>query len=328
MPGIDKKSADRLFEDVTAWLIQELETGNAPWEQPWSSRKIRIGGRAWPMINWSSNIRSPTSYYSIFNHFFLCHQMDARKADFRSNFWITPAALESLGIEPDEPPYFIVSLFQRRYGGSGYAERDLYHVEDVKGCEKALGFSFADQEKHVVVYKEARDALDVLKQFRGLQIHDGKGYAAFDPVTEVILMPGKDQFIANASNPEEGEGHYWATLWHEAIHWTGHYSRLDRTLSFGRNSRDYALEELVAETGSAFLCAWFGITARLQHAGYMAEWLSELKEERGSALRTAFEAGQTAARWIIQNSRRPRIKRNSGKMIGGQENEDFPDLFR
>lgn len=43
---------------------------------------------------------------------------------------------------------------------------------------------------------------------------------------------------------------YYATAAHELCHWTQHPSRLDRDLG----GTGYAMEELVAEIGTAFLC--------------------------------------------------------------------------
>jgi antirestriction protein ArdC len=59
---------------------------------------------------------------------------------------------------------------------------------------------------------------------------------------------------------------------HEACHWTRHSSRLAR--DFGRKQwggEGYAKEELVAELGSAFLCADLGITPDVRdgHADYL-----------------------------------------------------------
>ena len=48
---------------------------------------------------------------------------------------------------------------------------------------------------------------------------------------------------------------FYGTLGHEAVHWSGHRTRLNRDLSSRFGSHAYAAEELVAELGSAFLCA-------------------------------------------------------------------------
>ncbi len=59
----------------------------------------------------------------------------------------------------------------------------------------------------------------------------------------------------------------------EMTHWTRHESRLDRDLGRKRFAdAGYAMEELVAEIGAAFLCADLGITpeTRDDHAAYIA----------------------------------------------------------
>ncbi|RAT58151.1 hypothetical protein AU501_15815 [Lonsdalea populi] len=45
-------------------------------------------------------------------------------------------------------------------------------------------------------------------------------------------------------------------------------------------SADYAEEELVAELGSAFLMADFGIVGEVQHESYIASWLQALKNDK------------------------------------------------
>ena len=49
---------------------------------------------------------------------------------------------------------------------------------------------------------------------------------------------------------------YYATLEHEFTHWTKHASRLERDFGARKwGDEGYAIEELVAELGAAFLCA-------------------------------------------------------------------------
>jgi antirestriction protein ArdC len=58
----------------------------------------------------------------------------------------------------------------------------------------------------------------------------------------------------------------------------------------------YAREELVAELGSAFLCADLGITPELRddHAAYIATWLKVLKDDK----RFVFSAAGHAQRAV------------------------------
>ena len=93
---------------------------------------------------------------------------------------------------------------------------------------------------------------------------------------------------------------YYATLAHEMTHWTRHPSRLDR--DFGRKrfgDEGYAMEELVAELGSAFLSADLELTpeVREDHAAYIASWIKVLKDDK-RAIFTAASHAQRAADFL------------------------------
>jgi len=90
---------------------------------------------------------------------------------------------------------------------------------------------------------------------------------------------------------------YYATLAHESTHWTRHPSRLSR--EFGRKrwgDEGYAMEELVAELGSAFLSADLDLTptVRDDHASYIANWIEVLQNDK----RAIFTAASHAQRAV------------------------------
>jgi antirestriction protein ArdC len=112
------------------------------------------------------------------------------------------------------------------------------------------------------------------------------------PSQDRIQMPPFEFF----RDPES----YYATLLHETVHWTKHPKRLDR--EFGRKrwgDEGYAMEELVAEIGAAFLSADLGITPdiREDHASYIASWLKVLKNDK-RAIFTASGHAQRAASFL------------------------------
>jgi antirestriction protein ArdC len=77
-------------------------------------------------------------------------------------------------------------------------------------------------------------------------------------------------------------------------HWTRHASRLDRDLGRKRFAdAGYAMEELVAEIGAAFLCADLGITpeTRDDHAAYIESWLGSVS----SSLFAAFVSNDSVS---------------------------------
>jgi antirestriction protein ArdC len=97
-----------------------------------------------------------------------------------------------------------------------------------------------------------------------------------------IQMPPIEAFTDSAS--------FYSTLGHECVHWSRHPSRLQR--DFGRKTwgdEGYAREELVAELGSAFLCADLELTpaVRDDHASYIAEWLEVLKHDTRAIVQAA-----------------------------------------
>ena len=80
-------------------------------------------------------------------------------------------------------------------------------------------------------------------------------------------------------------------------HWTKHATRLDR--GFGRKrwgDEGYAREELVAELGSAFLCADLELTpeVREDHSAYIASWLKVLKGDKRAIFSAAAHAQRAA----------------------------------
>ena len=102
-----------------------------------------------------------------------------------------------------------------------------------------------------------------------------------------------------------------AALWplcryRHKTHATGHSSRLGRDLSGSFGSGAYAREELVAEMGSAFLCAALGIVPTVRHADYLASWLAVLRSDNRAIFRAAAQASK-AADWILARHAEPTL---------------------
>jgi len=110
-------------------------------------------------------------------------------------------------------------------------------------------------------------------------------------------MPGFDQFPDRAN--------YYSTLAHETTHWTSHSSRCDRQLGKRFGDAAYAMEELIAELGSAYTMAGLELelTPRADHAAYIASWLKVLKSDK-RAIFTAAAQAQKAADWLRERSLR------------------------
>ena len=126
----------------------------------------------------------------------------------------------------------------------------------------------------------------------GANIVHGGSRACYVPRTDNIHMPPRDVFIGSpTSTPAEA---YYSTLLHELTHWTSAPSRCNRELGKRFGDQGYAIEELVAELGAAFLCADLGITdePRADHAQYLAAWLSVLKADKKAIFTAASKASE------------------------------------
>src|SRR5438270_11211249 len=101
----------------------------------------------------------------------------------------------------------------------------------------------------------------------------------------------------------ENTPHY-STLAHEHTHRTAKAERCDRQLGkrFGDNA--YAAEELIAELGAAFVCAYLGLSTepREDHAQYINSWLRVLKADK-RAIFTAASKAQQACDWLIKRDK-------------------------
>jgi len=126
----------------------------------------------------------------------------------------------------------------------------------------------------------------------GADIRHGGDSAHYVPALDYVQMPPFESF--------KGAESYYATMAHELTHWTRHPSRLER--DFGRKrfgDQGYAMEELVAELGAAFLCADLELTPQIRddHAPYIAGWLKALKDDK-RAIFTAASHAQKAADFL------------------------------
>jgi antirestriction protein ArdC len=129
----------------------------------------------------------------------------------------------------------------------------------------------------------------------GLTIREGGNEAYYSPGRDMIQLPKAEQF----ESPEA----YAGTLLHELGHATGGQNRLNRPLSSGFATPEYAREELVAELCSAFASAETGVQFNdNNHAAYIGSWLSVLKEDKHAVFAAAKDASK-AVDYMLEKGR-------------------------
>lgn len=123
-------------------------------------------------------------------------------------------------------------------------------------------------------------------------IRHGGDMAYYRPSTDYIQMPDERLFTGSKLSTRTED--YYSVLAHELTHWSGADKRLNRMLKGRFGDQAYAMEELVAELGAAFLCADLGIshTPRPDHAAYIANWLQVLKSDKKAVFTAAAKASE------------------------------------
>ncbi len=270
-----------IYQDVTNRIVAALEAGTPPWLRPWSGGLERI----------PTNGMSRRPYRGI-NCVLLT--LEAQLRGFSRNTWLTYRQASELGAQVRGGERGTTVTFYKLHEVPSEAEDQaqarvvpllrsftVFNVAQIDSLPERLQQPAAEPEGWASIVAPEKLLAD-----SGAKIEHG-GFAAFySPEDDRIQLPERGLF-ADA-------GSYYATALHELSHWSGHPSRLNRQLGrrFGENA--YAVEELIAEISSAFVCAACKLEGKLQHASYIADWIKILKSDQRAVFTAAAKAQQAA----------------------------------
>jgi antirestriction protein ArdC len=267
------------YERITERIVALLEQGTVPWHKPWT---VKTG--------LPRNLITQKPYRGI--NVFLLLSMS-----YESPHWLTFRQANQLGasVKKGEKACPVVFWKQMKSEDEESAEPKrypllrLYHVFNVAQCD---GLKDAPEAIPMAVTKPAEIAANMPAP---PVVKHGMAKAYYSPSEDTVGMPELDRF--------DGETSYYATLFHELVHSTGHEKRLKRASITERNgfgSDPYSKEELIAELGSAFLCGFSDITDQTidNSAAYLEGWLRQFKSDRTLIVSAAAQA-QKAADFIL-----------------------------
>lgn len=243
--------------------------------------------------------RNPTTerYYNGINTLVLW--LAQTKQRFQSNEWATYRQWQEQGaqVKKDENATGIVFFKQIQKKGEGSDSKDkddsycvarfycVFNADQVDGYTPESGLETGSLGK-----VERIDSIESFVAGTRAVIKEGDT-AAYSPMGDHITMPDKGLFFENGQSATEN---YYAVLMHELTHWTGAKHRVNRVQHAysEKYEQDYAFEELIAELGSAYLCAHFGIKqkGRDSHAIYIKSWLKALRSDTKYIFRAAAQA--------------------------------------
>jgi antirestriction protein ArdC len=257
--------SNEVMEAVASRIIASIEAGivNGEWKKSWAGGAIAMNAVTGNQYRGGNLIA-----LWVFGE------------DFKSGYWATYRQWQSIGAQVRKGETGI-----RLIKWSPIPCKDHGPDERCQSCGKMVPNVFTvfnaaqvdgwDGNPENIRNEDERlaDAEDFIKATGAAIEHSDEGRAYYRPSTDSITLPRFESFT-------DAEA-YYATAAHELIHWTGAESRLNRDMEGKWGDDSYAGEELVAELGSAMLCATLGISEnpRPDHAQYLKFWVGRLRDD-------------------------------------------------
>lgn len=282
-----------VYSKITSQIVSELEKGVRPWLKPWNAehaegritRPLRANGIPYRGINvvmlWSAAMAKG----------YAAPQWMTFKQALELNAHVRKGEQGSLVVYASK-----ITRTETDDGTGEESERDIpfmkgytvFNVEQIEGLPAQFYPKPEPRSEELQRIARAEAFFAATKAV----IRNSGTQAYYSISSDHVQMPPFEIFRDAES--------YYATLAHESTHWTRHEKRLNR--EFGRKrfgDEGYAMEELVAELGAAFLCADLELTPEVRddHASYLASWLKVLKNDP-RAIFTAASHAQRAADFL------------------------------
>jgi antirestriction protein ArdC len=269
------------YQIVTDTIIAQLESGVVPWRKPWRTDV--------PM-----SLASLKPYRGL-NVLMLATQ------GYASRYWLTFNQAARLGghVKKGEKATLVTFWKIGEYEKKETGEKKdsfllkyyrVFNLEQTEGIAEKLGLDKPEARMPSIETCER-----IVAEMRQCPRFEDSNAAWYRPLTDTVGMPHKQKFESAES--------FYATLFHELAHSTGHPSRVGRDGIENVNSfasESYSKEELIAEMSSAFLCGVSGISPAVigQSASYLQSWISRLKGD-SRLLISAASAAQKASDFIL-----------------------------
>ena len=277
-----------LYDEVTAKIIAQLETGVFPWAQPWNSAaavpglpRNAVSGRPYSGVNvlilWGAVIEGcyPSQDWLTFRQALAAGGCVRKGERGHTIFYadrFTPddergGGEAQEGGEPRSIP------FLKRFV--------VFNAAQVAGLPERL-----TADPTPLPPREQHDSAEALIASTGADFRIGGARAFYDVGGDFVQVPPQPAFAHQID--------FYRTALHELGHWAGAKERLARDQSGRFGSAAYAREELCAELTSAFLCAALGIVPTVRHADYLGSWLAVLRADNRAIFRAASQASKAA----------------------------------
>ena len=291
MDSQTKTSKVDVYAVVTNRIIELLEQATVPWQKPWTGAGMPV------------NLISKRPYRGI-NLWLLL------SLNYERNLFLTWDQVKKLGGSVNAGEHGHVIIYWKNSTKDDGAESSkekkddkkppvllYYKVFNVAQCRELPSTLIEPLPlSELSPITECETLIATMPDCPAIKYKEQEAY--YNIGEDFINMPKKKSFKTVES--------YYATLFHELVHSTGHEKRLNRPsitemAEFG--SELYSIEELVAELGSAYLSGFCGIIEGQikSSAAYMEGWLGKLKGDKKFIVKASGMA-QRAVDFIINKA--------------------------
>lgn len=302
-----RERVQQVRDEMVKTLLEHIEKNPTNWQAGWNN--IAAGA--------PYNGKTNTAYRGI-NALYLA--VIGIKRGYSDTRWVTFNQAKELGASVKKgeksSPVIFFELYDRATKKAfdsntvkdmtdeekaAYVKENVYTVlkySSVFNAEQCYNFP---ERKEITMSEEERANQNVkieaiIANSSAPVLFDGGSQAYYTPRTDSIHLPKIEAFDSMQD--------YYATALHEIAHSTGHESRLNRDLSGGFGSENYAKEELRAELACVFMQMENGIQLNgkhiTNHAAYLNSWLEAAKRDNSVFFKAAADA-QKIADYVADN---------------------------
>jgi antirestriction protein ArdC len=284
------KQEQDTYSIVTERIIRLLEQGVVPWRKPWTAGNIPC------------NLITLRPYRGI-------NLLLLNMEGYNQNYFLSFRQVKALGgfVKKDEKAHLVVfwKPIQKKKSEERPEDQDekkertryvlryyyVFNIEQCTGIEDRF-IPKIEQHQHdpITACEEIIANMPEKPEIR----HD-ENRAYYHKKHDYVNMPDFEYFVKAEA--------YYATLFHELVHSTGHEKRLNRKeimedSTFGDEM--YSQEELVAEFGSCYLQSYSGAIHdnMVNSAAYIDHWIRVLKGNTKFIVH-ASSAAQKACDYIL-----------------------------
>lgn len=276
-----------IYQHVSDQIAAMMETAGTDWTKPWrtSAHANVVSGKAYRGVNVFLTWAAAANNGYASRHWGTYKQWAAKGYQVQKGEKATPVTFWKM-LDKDE-------------GRDANGEKIVgkipllrwYYVFNGDQVRNEAGEKFVSPSIETLPETERNAGADAVIAATGAAINYAGTSAFYRPDADEITLPDFSHFKTASG--------FYATALHELAHWTGHKSRLNRLKGAAFGSEDYAFEELIAESASAFLCADLGLAATPSpdHAKYLKNWIKATRNDKRAIFR-AFSAARKAAEFI------------------------------